>query len=121
MRLAASGNELYVAWRDYTDYKAAIDFTRSVNAGATFNPVVALSKPLRNPWFTQLAVSGGQVYVAWSEGTDLDDQGIGTMDVLFRASGLAPGTHTLAIEATGRQNPEASSAYVVVDAFDVQP
>src|SRR5256885_629064 len=41
--------------------------------------------------------------------------------VLFRASGLAPGTHTLAIEATGRQNPAASSAYVVVDAFDVQP
>ena len=41
--------------------------------------------------------------------------------VLFNASGLAPGTHTLAIEATGRKNPAASSAYVVVDAFDVQP
>jgi hypothetical protein len=40
---------------------------------------------------------------------------------VFTASGLAPGTHTLTIEATGRRNPAASSAYVVVDAFDVRP
>ena len=45
----------------------------------------------------------------------------GYQSTLFRASGLAPGTHTLTIEATGRKNPAASSAYVVVDAFDVQP
>jgi hypothetical protein len=45
----------------------------------------------------------------------------GYQRTIFRASGLAPGTHTLTIEATGRKNPGASSAYVVVDAFDVQP
>lgn len=45
----------------------------------------------------------------------------GYQRTMFRASGLAPGTHTLTIEATGRKNPQASSAYVVVDAFDVQP
>ena len=45
----------------------------------------------------------------------------GYQDTIFTASGLAPGTHTLTIEATGRQNPAASSAWVVVDAFDVRP
>jgi hypothetical protein len=45
----------------------------------------------------------------------------GYQNTLFRADGLANGTHTLAIEATGRKNPAADSAYVVVDAFDVRP
>jgi hypothetical protein len=40
---------------------------------------------------------------------------------VFTASGLAPGTHTLTIEATGRSNPSASSSYVVIDAIDVRP
>ena len=97
VRLAASGNELYVAWRDYTDFRARIDFTRSVDAGATFAPVVALSSSSRSPWFAQLAVSAGQVYVAWSEGTDGNDGGTGMMDVLFRAS--ADGGATFGAEA----------------------
>jgi hypothetical protein len=45
----------------------------------------------------------------------------GYQNTMFRADGLTNGTHTLTIEATGRQNPAASSAYVVVDAFDVRP
>jgi len=34
--------------------------------------------------------------------------------------GLSPGSHTLAIEVTGRQNPNALSNVIQVDAFDVQ-
>jgi len=34
--------------------------------------------------------------------------------------GLSPGSHTLAIEVTGRQNPDAQSNVIQVDAFDVQ-
>jgi hypothetical protein len=41
--------------------------------------------------------------------------------IIFTASGLAAGTHTLTIEATGQQNPAASNNWVVVDAFDVRP
>ena len=40
---------------------------------------------------------------------------------VFTASGLATGTHTLTIEATGRSDPSALSAYVVIDAIDVRP
>jgi hypothetical protein len=41
--------------------------------------------------------------------------------VLFSATGLTPGTHTLTIEVIGRNNepPGATVQRVVVDAFDV--
>jgi hypothetical protein len=45
----------------------------------------------------------------------------GLQDTVFRVSNLAPGTHTLTIEATGRKNAASSSAYIVVDAFDARP
>src|SRR6266480_4516106 len=40
--------------------------------------------------------------------------------VLFTRSGLAVGSHTLAIEATGTRNSAATDAFIAVDAFDVQ-
>lgn len=45
----------------------------------------------------------------------------GYQRTMFSASGLSPGTHTLTIEATGRKHPEATSAFALVDAFDVRP
>ena len=38
---------------------------------------------------------------------------------VFSASGLAAGAHTLRIDVTGEKNPAATSAFVVVDGFDV--
>ena len=40
---------------------------------------------------------------------------------VFQVSDLVPGAHTIAIEATGRKNPEAQDYAVVLDAFDVSP
>jgi hypothetical protein len=40
---------------------------------------------------------------------------------VFQATDLAPGTHTIAVEATGRKNAEAQDYAVVVDAFDISP
>jgi hypothetical protein len=37
----------------------------------------------------------------------------------FKETGLADTSHTLTVEVTGRQNPAAMTAIVVVDAFDV--
>ncbi len=45
----------------------------------------------------------------------------GFQNTIFTLSRLANTTHTLTIEATGRKNPAATNAYVVVDAFDVRP
>jgi hypothetical protein len=39
--------------------------------------------------------------------------------VLFSATGLAPGSHTLTIEVTGTRSPLSRAAWVWIDAFDV--
>jgi hypothetical protein len=39
--------------------------------------------------------------------------------VQYSVSGLAAGSHTLAVESTGTRNPSSSDIFVVVDAFDV--
>lgn len=39
--------------------------------------------------------------------------------VMYTATGLSGGTHTITIRVTGTWNPEGTSSWVVVDAFDV--
>jgi len=39
--------------------------------------------------------------------------------VLYSASGLAPGSHTLTIEATGTHNSASGASWIWIDAFDV--
>lgn len=40
---------------------------------------------------------------------------------IYKATGLANGTHTLTIVVTGRTNPAAFNNLIVIDAFDVRP
>jgi len=40
--------------------------------------------------------------------------------VMWSVAGLAPGSHTLIVRATGTQNASSVGPYVVVDAFDVE-
>jgi hypothetical protein len=40
--------------------------------------------------------------------------------VLFRASGLAPGTHTFSIEVTHERGPGTDGSWVWIDAFDIE-
>jgi hypothetical protein len=39
--------------------------------------------------------------------------------VMYTATGLSPGAHTIMIRVTGTWNPAGNSSWVVVDAFDV--
>ena len=39
--------------------------------------------------------------------------------VMFSATSLAPGTHTLSIEVLGTRNAAAGGTRIVIDAFDV--
>ncbi len=41
--------------------------------------------------------------------------------VLYTASGLASGTHTMAIEVAGSHGASSGGSWVWVDAFDVNP
>jgi len=63
-----------------------------------------------------------QVYVDGVRYPDVDcyvPSGEGWQDTVFRVAGLAPGAHTLQIVVNGDKNPNATNAYIVLDAFDV--
>jgi hypothetical protein len=62
----------------------------------------------------QVQVDGG----APSE-VDLYSPNATYQPVVFKATGLTDGNHTLAVQATGRKNAASSAARIVVDAFDV--
>ena len=75
--VAVRGSNVYVVWTNNT--AAAISFTKSANAGATFGPVLTLSPPASlctaaSPCVPGgasapvVASSGNHVYVAWVDG-----------------------------------------------------
>ena len=75
-------------------------------------------------WIGQYAFGGGIARVY------LDGVLVATVDTyspsqeedqatMYDAAGLANGTHTLAIEATGQKNAGSQGATVYVDAFDI--
>lgn len=72
-QVAADGKNVYVAWQESTDDPPDnndIFFRRSADGGATFANTINMSN---NPWFSerpQLAVSGSNVYLAWSDDSD---------------------------------------------------
>jgi hypothetical protein len=59
-----SGNNVYVVWEHDTG-KADIVFTRSTDAGASFDPVKILSQDTPDSFEPQIATIGSNVYVVW--------------------------------------------------------
>jgi hypothetical protein len=80
-RIAVSGRNVYVVWKDFTLGLEDIFFKRSTNKGDDFGKTINLSN---NPEATserpRIAVSGRNVYVVWQD----DTQGNG--DIFFRRS-----------------------------------
>ena len=70
----------------------------------------------RGPWagIADVFVDGG-----FAARVDLYAPTEAVQATVFSAAGLAAGTHTLRIDVTGEKNPSSTSAFVMVDAFDV--
>ena len=76
-------------------------------------------------WIGQRAFAGGiaHVYLDGVQQPDVDTLAPVQEEfqaVMFTATGLAAGQHTLAIEVSGQSTPGPQGVMVVVDAFDVQ-
>ena len=95
-------------------------FNRSAGARATFlfSGTSVRWIGFRAPW-----AGIARVFVDGTFITELDlyQQTEQAQATVFTATNLAAGTHTLAIESTGRKNVSAVDYAVVVDAFDVSP
>lgn len=104
--------------RTWSEGTAAVSGTAGAQATFTFTGTAV-------SWIGFRAARTGiaRVYVDGIFVAEVDTYALteGFQDTVFTVAGLADGTHTLTIEATGQMNPAATNNYVVVDAFDVRP
>ena len=80
-QIAAVGSNVFVTWTNDTISTDNTMFAASTSNGVSFTPVVNLNKGVLTDLNPQLAVSGNNVYVVWS-----DTAGNGNTEVLYRAS-----------------------------------
>lgn len=79
-QLAASGTNVYVVWNDNHPGNSDIFFANSSDSGGTFATPVNLSSTSSLSLDPQVAISGSNVYVAWSDNT------FGSGDILYSKS-----------------------------------
>jgi hypothetical protein len=77
-QIAASGNNVYVAWADTTPGRTDVFFKRSTDRGDDFDRTKNLSDNDGSALNPQIAVSGNNVYVVWFDNTPSN------FDVFFR-------------------------------------
>jgi len=74
-------------------------------------------------WIGYKAVWGGiaQVYIDGAEKATVDTYAPSeqAQAVMYTATGLSGGAHTITIKVTGTWNPAGNSSWIVLDAFDV--
>jgi hypothetical protein len=84
LRLCCAGGRVYAAWSDARTGDVNAYFTRSVDGGATWQPIetrVDSDAGVANLFGVALACSGTNVYVAWADGRNPGGQ-----DVYFNRS-----------------------------------
>jgi hypothetical protein len=104
------------ASRSWSGGSAAVSTTPGAQATFAFTGPSVNWTGGRGPWSGIARVSVDGAFVAEVDTYSKTEEIRVTM---FTVNGLTNASHTLTIEATGRQNAAATSALIVVDAFDV--
>ena len=107
-QIAASGNNVYVTWQDNNPGNADIFFAVSNNNGTSFGTPINLSNTAGGSAFPQIAASGNNVYVTWTESIS------GNFDIFFAVSnnnGTSFGTPiNLSNTAGASQQPQIATS-----------
>lgn len=78
--IASDGRNVYIVWEDYTSGTAEIFYSVSTDDGLSFKPPINLSNNLGKSWSPDIAISGSDVHVIWS------DSSLGNHEILYRKS-----------------------------------
>ena len=79
-RIAVFGNNVYVVWQDYSPGNSEVLFARSTDGGRSFGSLVNLSNTPVGSIGPDIAASGTNVYVIWSDFT------AGNFEIFLRRS-----------------------------------
>ena len=79
-QIAVSGANIYIVWQETVSGYGAVWFLKSIDGGAHWQPMKMLTDNLHDTRNPALAVSGANVYMAWSDLTP------GNYDIYFRMS-----------------------------------
>lgn len=79
-QIAATGTNVYIAWTNQTASTGNTMFAESINSGAIFGTALNLNKANVNDLQPELAATGTNIYVVWSDATG------GNTEVLYKAS-----------------------------------
>lgn len=113
VEIAASGNDVYAIWRDFTPGNPDIFFKASNDNGTTFGSTINLSNTAGWSANSRIVASEDNVYVVWDDPVrrTIDDVTIETSDIFFSVSNNNGATFTptnLSDNLSTSQLPEIS-------------
>jgi hypothetical protein len=115
---AASGSNRFVVWQDGTPGNSDIFFRRSTDNGATWKSIVNLSKNPGNSISPQIAVSGSNVYVVWTQASANEEEDA-EADIFLRRSTDNGATWGSKINISMTSSPFSSGPRVVASGSNV--
>lgn len=79
--IAASGENIHVAWEEYRDGNQEIYYKRSLNGGANWSSDIRLTNHFEISWFPSITVSSGNIiHLVWQEKRD------GNFEIYYKRS-----------------------------------
>ena len=78
--IATSGDNVYVAWGEFTGDSIEIQYRLSADNGATFGAAVNLSNNDGESYYPRIALLNDNVYVVWN------DNSFGNFEIFYRKS-----------------------------------
>jgi hypothetical protein len=108
-QIAATGTDVYVVWTDTTSGNTAgeILFVASTNSGGAFGSQINLSSNAGNSQTAQIAATGTDVYVVWTDNTS------GNNEILFVASTNSGGAFGSQINLSSNSGDSSSPSIFI--------
>ena len=101
-QIIASGNNIYVSWMDKTSGNYDVFVAKSSNAGSIFGTPINVSKTLKDSGYQQMAASGTDIYVVWTETISNENY-----DVFFAKSTDGGSTFDAPVNISNNVGPSA--------------
>ena len=115
VKIVASGSNVYVTWGDainYDDLYTDVFFSKSTDSGSTFSTAVNLSNNPTNSKTMQIAASGTNVHIVWS------DNSVG--EIFYRKSTDSGSSFSTAVNLSGNTGQSINPQIANVGTSDMQ-